>query len=373
MSYLYDPDGRRVARLQNGAVVKQYYYDAAGHMITEADASGATLRAEIYAGNRHLATWNGGTTYFNHADWLGTERVRTNTWGTACEWITSLPFGDGETTSGSCAPTPTFFTGKERDSESGLDYFGARYNSSSIGRFSTPDPLMASARVSDPQSWNRYTYGRNNPLKFFDPTGMTEETAGECAKDKLCLTVKLNVIYDTKANEGKGLTDEQKAAFQKQLQEAKDEYGNAHIHFDVAYGTGIQKGVENVVVSDSTPDLAAGESTLTRSGFAVTYLDVTQGDKETLSLELAHQFMGDTTGLANAFSRWEGTGISNMVFDTYFDTRNDLARMGLKANDWRSMNWRLTMGPASNYIEGPNEDFRRGAIEFQKEIRPRQE
>ena len=52
MSYLYDPEGRRVARVQNGAVVKQYYYDAAGHMITEADASGATLRAEIYAGAR---------------------------------------------------------------------------------------------------------------------------------------------------------------------------------------------------------------------------------------------------------------------------------------------------------------------------------
>ena len=52
MSYLYDPDGRRVARMQGGAVVNQYYYDAAGHMITEADASGATLRAEIYAGAR---------------------------------------------------------------------------------------------------------------------------------------------------------------------------------------------------------------------------------------------------------------------------------------------------------------------------------
>ena len=43
MNYLYDPDGRRVARLHNGLIVKQYYYDAAGHMITEADASGNTL------------------------------------------------------------------------------------------------------------------------------------------------------------------------------------------------------------------------------------------------------------------------------------------------------------------------------------------
>jgi hypothetical protein len=88
-------------------------------MITEANASGATLRAEIYAGSRHLATWNGGATYFNHADWLGTERARTfgsgSQAGQICKTITSLPFGDGETTSGPCTPTPTFFTGKERD------------------------------------------------------------------------------------------------------------------------------------------------------------------------------------------------------------------------------------------------------------------
>jgi YD repeat-containing protein len=120
MSYRYDPEGRRVAKLQNGAVVKQYYYDAAGQMIVEADASGNAVRAEIYTGDRHLATWvsaGGGATYFNHADWLGTERVRTDSSGKACETISSLPFGDGETTGGNCSPTPTFFTGKERDSE----------------------------------------------------------------------------------------------------------------------------------------------------------------------------------------------------------------------------------------------------------------
>lgn len=122
MSYLYDPEGRRVARLQNGAIWKQYYYDAAGHMITEANASGTTLRAEIYAGGRHLATWNSNATYFNHADWLGTERARTDASGNRCETIASLPFGDGEATSGSCTPTPTFFTGLERDAESGLDH-----------------------------------------------------------------------------------------------------------------------------------------------------------------------------------------------------------------------------------------------------------
>ncbi len=171
MSYLYDPDGKRVARVQNGAIVKQDYYDAAGHEIAETNGSGTLLRAEIY-GARHLATWSGNATYFNHADWLGTERVRTNSSGTVCETITSLPFGDGEATSGSCSPTPTFFTGKERDTESGNDYFGARYYGSSLGRFVTPDPAGEDAtELEDPQSWNAYVYVRNDPTTLTDPEG----------------------------------------------------------------------------------------------------------------------------------------------------------------------------------------------------------
>ncbi|WP_031495434.1 RHS repeat-associated core domain-containing protein [Bryobacter aggregatus] len=63
-------------------------------------------------------------------------------------------------------------TGKERDAETGLDYFGARYMSSAQGRFTSPDPLLNSGRPDNPQSWNRYTYGFNNPLRFTDPTGL---------------------------------------------------------------------------------------------------------------------------------------------------------------------------------------------------------
>lgn len=61
------------------------------------------------------------------------------------------------------------FTQKERDSESGLDYFLARYYSSIQARFISVDP--GSFLPADPQSWNRYAYTQNNPLKFTDPTG----------------------------------------------------------------------------------------------------------------------------------------------------------------------------------------------------------
>jgi len=64
------------------------------------------------------------------------------------------------------------FTGKERDAETQLDYFGARYFDNPFGRFMTPDPLMLQKqKLFDPQQWNMYQYARNNPLRFTDPTG----------------------------------------------------------------------------------------------------------------------------------------------------------------------------------------------------------
>jgi RHS repeat-associated protein len=78
------------------------------------------------------------------------------------------------------------FTAKERDPESGLDNFGARYNSSSIGRFMSPDPLLNSGRPWDPQTWNRYAYARNNFLNILDPTGLYN-TPDHCNDgDKKC-------------------------------------------------------------------------------------------------------------------------------------------------------------------------------------------
>jgi len=64
------------------------------------------------------------------------------------------------------------FTQKERDNETGLDFSEARYYASTHGRFTSPDPLLSSGTVVDPQSWNRYSYVLNNPLKLIDPDGL---------------------------------------------------------------------------------------------------------------------------------------------------------------------------------------------------------
>jgi RHS repeat-associated protein len=75
----------------------------------------------------------------------------------------------------SAVPTEKF-TGKERDAESGLDYFGARYYSGAQGRFTSPDwsekpQPVPYASLRDPQTLNLYAYVRNNPLSIRDIDG----------------------------------------------------------------------------------------------------------------------------------------------------------------------------------------------------------
>jgi RHS repeat-associated protein len=62
-------------------------------------------------------------------------------------------------------------TGKERDAETSLDFFGARYFSGAQGRFTRPDEPLEDQYAADPQSWNMYAYVRNNPLRNVDPSG----------------------------------------------------------------------------------------------------------------------------------------------------------------------------------------------------------
>jgi RHS repeat-associated protein len=90
----------------------------------------------------------------------------------------SLPFGDQQncftsTNSPVSADDATslHFTGKERDTESENDYFGARYYSSNMGRWLNPDKPFTDQHLENPQSWNLYSYVRNNPLVAIDDNG----------------------------------------------------------------------------------------------------------------------------------------------------------------------------------------------------------
>jgi RHS repeat-associated protein len=174
VTYVYDGDGKRVQKASGGTATKLYWYGMGSDALDETDGSGSTSNSSffeyIFFGGQRIArrdSSNNVTYYFS--DHLGTARIVANSSGTAVDDSDFYPFG-GERVIASSSGNHYKFTGKERDSESSLDNFGARYDSSSMGRFMSPDPM--GGQQEDPQSLNRYAYVRNNSLNLTDPTGL---------------------------------------------------------------------------------------------------------------------------------------------------------------------------------------------------------
>jgi RHS repeat-associated protein len=319
-TFAYDGEGRRVKKVwtpSGGTAATTYYFhDGLGRLAAEYSS-----QAPTGAGTSYLFT-----------DMLGSVRAITSDSGSIGECYDYLPFGrmlsasDNGRNIGCFQPDPDTqfssrlpqkFTGKERDAETGLDYFGARYFSAPQGRFTTPDPLMASAKISNPQTWNRYSYTLNNPLRFVDPDGL--EVPDDCVNDPECkIKVSINVIYDKNSFRGKGykgFTDSQKKEFEKdQLEKAKKDFGKSNIVLDVKYTegefdkysnkvTGIDSNSINIVVMSTTPSGAIGDSTVDKEGSPIAFIDADNANTRntaftgnTTEHELSHIFLGDVYG-----------------------------------------------------------------------------
>ncbi|MBI3404322.1 MAG: hypothetical protein HY046_02575, partial [Acidobacteria bacterium] len=138
------------------------------------------------AGGYGMDLAHNGTTYY-HGDHLGSSRQMSSAQGYPVWEATYLPFG--QEWNAQSTVNHYKFTGKERDTESNLDYFGARYYSSTQGRFLSPDEFTGGpidvfgpadpsppgplpyAEIANPQSLNKYAYTFNNPTRFIDPNG----------------------------------------------------------------------------------------------------------------------------------------------------------------------------------------------------------
>jgi RHS repeat-associated protein len=194
--YKYDGDGKRVKKVVGtGQATTIFVYDVMGQMVAE------------YATT--TPSGNGGTSYLT-ADSLGTPRVITDASGNVKARHDYLPFGEevsagvGGRTTGQGYVVDNVaqkFGGKIQDSETGLDYFGVRYYGSTLGRFISVDP--GPFVPADPQSWNRYGYVQNNPLKFIDPDGRKLRLTGDSANDFLAYLEQktgLDLEIDKKGN-----------------------------------------------------------------------------------------------------------------------------------------------------------------------------
>ncbi len=180
-NYQYDGSGKRV-RKTFGNEETIFVYDAFGKMVAEYSNIIETRPKSV----SYLTT-----------DALGSPRIITDQTGQVVSRHDYMPFGEevmanvgGRTTVQGYAGNDGVkqqFTGYERDGESGLDYAQARYFSSKHGRFTSVDPLTASANIKSPQTLNRYSYGNNSPYKFVDPLGLKSVPNRGCQGGQNCM------------------------------------------------------------------------------------------------------------------------------------------------------------------------------------------
>jgi RHS repeat-associated protein len=131
-------------------------------IVAESDLSGNLKSEYVFFDGERVARKDFPTDAVSYyfSDRLKTASVITNSSGIITADEDYYPWG-GEVPFLSNDSNHYKFTGKERDAETGLDYFGARYYGNWLDRFATPDDFLKDSHVGDPQSWNKYAYARN--------------------------------------------------------------------------------------------------------------------------------------------------------------------------------------------------------------------
>jgi RHS repeat-associated protein len=256
--YFYDADGKRVKKIQpSGTLI--FVYNIGGQLVAEYTTS---------------ITENNGTSYLT-SDMLRSPRALTKADGSIRARNDYLPFGEelptdmgGRTIDQGYLLLESVrqrYTGAERDDETGQDFMQARYYSPTLGRFTRPDDFWNDSDIADPQSWNKYAYVRNNPLRYVDPTGeKAEVTIRTDEKNKTgTVTIKASIsIYS------KGITKEQ-------LNQAKDAIETS---IESAWSGSFEKdGIVYTVTTDVTVEAHDSETAATNSG-AQNVFGISAGD-----------------------------------------------------------------------------------------------
>ena len=175
VTYVYDGDGNRVKK-SNGTL---YWGETfTGGPIAESDLSGTITKEFVFFNGKRIARRDllSGAVHYYISDYLGSASLVASASGVIEEDSDYYPYGGERAYIDTLADQNYKFTSKQRDVESGLDYFGARYYGNSLSRFLTPDwadkpTSVPYAQFGDPQSLNLYAYVRNCPVNRADVDG----------------------------------------------------------------------------------------------------------------------------------------------------------------------------------------------------------
>ncbi len=178
--FRYDGDGARIAQITDeGATL---YAGDLYEEFHEAGTSVVTATHYYYLGAQRVAMRAGAALFYLHSDHLGSASLTTDAAGEVVSKQRYYPFGGVREQEGE-SPTDFGFTGQRLDDSTGLMYYRARYYAAGLGRFVSADAIVPGA--GNPQSFNRYSYVLNNPLRYIDPTGhmWEDEIARACGID----------------------------------------------------------------------------------------------------------------------------------------------------------------------------------------------
>ncbi|MGB6898276.1 MAG: RHS repeat-associated core domain-containing protein [Candidatus Acidiferrum sp.] len=159
-----------------------YWYGSGGDILAETGASGNTLNEYIFFGGKRVAMLPaGGNAQFYAEDFLGSARVITTNSGSVCYDADFDPYGGEHPYTNTCSQNYKF-EGKERDTETGNDDFGARYYSERFGRWlgsdwSSVPVAVPYANLTNPQTLNLYAMVSDDPESFADLDGHTNEAS----------------------------------------------------------------------------------------------------------------------------------------------------------------------------------------------------
>lgn len=173
VSYTYDGDGRRAEKSSG----KLYWYGSGGEILAETNNAGTVTAEYVFFGGRRVAMLPAGTTaQYYVEDFLGSSRVVTTNTGSVCYDADLTPFGAERPYTNNCTQNAYKFEGKERDSETGNDEFGARYYTWRMGRWLSSDwsSVLAPvpyANLTNPQTLNLYSMVSDDPESFADLDG----------------------------------------------------------------------------------------------------------------------------------------------------------------------------------------------------------
>jgi RHS repeat-associated protein len=237
-TFVYDAENKQVQVNNASGIVGQYWYNSDGQRVKKFVPSTSETTIFVYdAGGKTIAEYS--TISANQADakinyttndHLGSPRINTDANGNVIARHDTMPFGEEiQRANYGSDNLRNRFTSYERDGETGLDYAKARMFGSGVGRFTSPDPLLSSGRIENPQTWNRYVYVLGNPLKYSDPLGLYEwdtSAGGSSTDDELLATSQDKKLKKKDRNVAKNqLAFRQK--FRAGLQAAKDLANNS--------------------------------------------------------------------------------------------------------------------------------------------------